>query len=124
MICTILLLLTASSPLLNVTDTMDRGATAVYTVSLDGETVYWIILESVDGQTNFDVATASCEMDFDHFMNLPYGEDFLYALEFAIARGLEDGNESLTLHSQNSGLVYVIIHDAGGNGGVFALKIH
>ncbi|MCK5785601.1 MAG: hypothetical protein KAH54_03475 [Candidatus Sabulitectum sp.] len=123
-ICGIVLLLTASSPLLNVTDTMDRGATAVYTVSLDAETVYWITLESVDGQTNFDVVTASCEMDFEHFMNLPYGEDFLHALEFAIVSGTESGNESITLFTESSGMVYVVVHDAGGNGGVFALKIH
>ncbi len=124
MICTILLLLTASSPLLDVTDTMDRGATAVYTVSLDDGTAYWVILESLDGQTNFDLTTASCEIDFDHLMNLPYGEDFLYALAFAIVSGLEAGSESVTLCTQNSGLVYVVVHDAGGNGGVFSLKIH
>ncbi|MCK5133992.1 MAG: hypothetical protein KAR40_17815 [Candidatus Sabulitectum sp.] len=123
-VCAFLLVLTAYSPLLDVTDTMDRGATAVYTISLDNETVYWIILESVDGQTNFDVVTASSEMDFDHFMSLPYREDFFYALEFAIVSGLEDGNESVTLPAQNSGLVYVVVHDAGGNGGLFSLKIH
>lgn len=123
-VCAIFLLLTASSPLLDVTDTMDRGATAVYTVSLEDETVYWIILKSVDEQTNFDVVTASSEMDFDHFMSLPYREDFFYALEFAIVSGLEDGDESVTLPAQNSGLVYVVVHDAGGNGGLFSLKIH
>lgn len=120
----ILLMLTASSPLLDVTDTMDRGGTAVYSVSLDDETIYWIILEAVHGQSNFDVITASCEMDFDHFMSLPYREDFLYALEYAIVSGMGEGNESLTLPAQNSGLVYVIVHDTGGNGGLFALKIH
>ncbi|MCP4648230.1 MAG: hypothetical protein GY852_10955 [bacterium] len=117
------LMIAASSPLLDVTDSMDRGATAVYTVSLEDETVYWLILESVDGLTNFDVTTSSCEMDFDHFMNLPYGEDFLYALEFAIVSGLESGNESVTLPESNSGPIYVVVHDAGGNGGTFALKI-
>ena len=112
-----------SSPLLEVTDSMDRGGTAVYTVSLDNDTVYWVILESVDEQTNFDIVTASDELDFDVFMNLPYGEDFIYALEFAIVSGLEAGNESVTLPSQNSGPVYVIVHDTGGNGGMFSLKI-
>ncbi|MCK5035363.1 MAG: hypothetical protein KAS73_05680 [Candidatus Sabulitectum sp.] len=121
--CAVLIALAASSPLLDVTDTMDRGGTAVYTVSLDEETMYWIVVESVDGQTNFDVITASYEMDFDHFMNLPYREDFYYALTFAIVSGLEDGDESLTHHAQNSGPVYVIVHDSGGNGGLFALKI-
>lgn len=123
-ICTVFLILAASSPLLEVTDSMDRGGTAVYTVSLDNDTVYWVILESVDDQTNFDIVTASDELDFDVFMNLPYGEDFLYALEFAIVSGLETGNESVTLPSQDSGPVYVIVHDAGGNGGMFSLKIH
>ena len=123
-LCTILIALSASSPLLDVTDSINRGATAVYTVSLDNETVYWVILESSNGQTNFDLLTASCEMDFDHFMNLPYGEDFLYALDFAIVAGLEPGDESVTLSNDNSGLVYVIVHDTGGNGGEFSLKIH
>ena len=63
-------------------------------------------------------------MDFENFMNLPYGEDFIYALDFAIVTGLEPGNESVTLSNENSGLVYVIVHDAGGNGGEFFLKIH
>lgn len=121
--CAILLVLSASSPLLDVTDTMDRGATAVYTVSLDDETVYWITLQSVDSQTNFDIVTATSEMDFDHFMNLPYREDFLYALGFAIITGLEEGDESVTLPAQSSGMVYVIVHDTGGNGGLFSLKI-
>ncbi len=119
----ILAVLTAASPLLDVTDTMDRGATAVYTVSLDHETVYWITLESVDGNTNFDVVTTSNEMDFDQFMSLPYGEDFVYALEFAIVSGVEPGNESLTLPASESSLVYVVVHDTGGNGGQFTLKI-
>lgn len=120
----VFLILAASSPLLEVTDSMDRGGTAVYTVSLDSDTVYWVILESVDDQTNFDIVTASDELDFDVFMNLPYGEDFIYALEFAIVSGLETGNESVTLPSQDSGPVYVIVHDTGGNGGIFSLKIH
>ncbi len=123
-LCAILIALATSSPLLDVTDSIDRGATAVYTVSLDNETVYWVILESSNGQTNFDLVTASSEMDFENFMNLPYGEDFIYALGFAIVSGLEPGNESVTLSNENSGLVYVIVHDAGGNGGEFSLKIH
>ena len=119
----ILAVLTATSPLLDVTDTMDRGATAVYTVSLDHETVYWITLESVGGQTNFDIITASSEMNFEQFMNLPYGEDFVYAMGFTIVSGMEPGNESLTLPASESGLVYIVVHDTGGNGGQFALKI-
>ncbi len=118
-----LLIMSTTSPLLNVTDTIDRGATAVYTVSLDNETVYWVVLESVGAFTNLDVIAASSEMDFDHFMNLPYGEDFLYALDYAIISGMEQGNESLTLPAENSGPVYIVVHDTGGNGGQFTLKI-
>lgn len=119
----ILLMFSTTPPLLNVTDTMARGATAVYTVSVNDETLYQILLESVNNETNFDIVTSSSEMDFDHFMSLPYGDDFLYALEFSIAAGQSDGDESLTIPARNSGLVYVIIHDTGGNGGLFKLLI-
>ncbi len=122
--CVFVLILTGSSPLLDVTHTMDRGATAVYTVSLDEETVYWLILESVNDETDFDVITASSEMDFDHFMSLPYREDFFYALDFAIISGINTGNESITIPAGDAGLVYVIVHDSGGNGGLFTLKVH
>jgi hypothetical protein len=122
-ICTAFVILSAASPLLDVNDTIDRGATAVYTVSLDNDTVYWVTLESVEEQTNLDVTAASSEMDFEHFMNLPYGEDFVYALDFAVVSGIEPGNESITLPAENSSLVYLIVHDTGGNGGQFTLKI-
>jgi hypothetical protein len=117
------LMLTSTSPLLDVTDTLQEGATAVYTVSLAENTVYWITLEAVEGQTDFNITVASDEMDFDQFMNLPYREDFLYAVNFAIVSGLAVGNESVTLPSEHAGPVYVIVHDAGGNGGTFSLKI-
>lgn len=115
--------LCSSSPLLDVTDTIDRGGTAVYTVSLDGETAYWITLQSQSGATDLNIAAVSNEMNFEEFMNLPYGNDFLYALEFAIVAGLEEGDESLTLNALYSGPVYIVVHDAGGGGGQFILSI-
>lgn len=121
--CAIILLLNASSPLLDITDDLEKGATAVYTVSLGENITYWITLQAVENETDFNITVASGEMDFEHFMGLPYREDFLYALEFSIASGLEVGNESVTLPAEHAGPVYVIVHDAGGNGGTFSLKI-
>ncbi len=120
---TALMILAASSPLLDVTDSIDRGGTAVYTVSLEEGTVYWIILQSPDGSTDLNISASSNDMDFEHFMNLPYREDFIYALDFAIAAGLEEGDESVTLPAAYSGPVYIVVHDAGGSGGEFILKI-
>lgn len=119
----IILILSASSPLLDVTDTIDRGGTAVYTVSLEKDTVYWIILQSTNSVTDLNISASSSEMDFENFMSLPYREDFLYALEFAAASGLEPGDESVTLTAGYSGPFYVVVNDAGGNGGEFFLKI-
>ena len=113
----------SSSPLLDVTDSIERSGTAVYTVSLEEDTVYWIILRSEGGVTDLNFVASSGEMDFEHFMNLPFREDFLYAMEYAIAAGLEEGDESVTLHSDHSGPVYIVIHDAGGGGGSFTLRI-
>lgn len=118
-----LMILAASSPLLDVADSIDRGGTAVYTVSLEEGTVYWIILQSPDGNTDLNISASSNEMDFEQFMNLPYREDFMYALEYAIVSGLENGDESVTLPAEYSGPVYIIVHDAGGSGGDFLLKI-
>lgn len=115
--------LCSSSPLLDVTDTIDRGGTAVYTVSLEESTAYWITLRSSGGVTDLNVAAVSGDMDFDEFMNLPYGEDFMYALRFAIVTGLEAGDESLTLPSEYSGPVYIVVHDAGEGGGEFTLSL-
>lgn len=118
-----LVLICSSPPLLEVTDTIDPGGTAVYTVSLGEESVYWLTLNSVGGNTDLHVAAASSEMDFEHFMTLPYREDFFYALEFAVTAGMEVGDESLTLPAEYSGPVYIVVHDAGGDGGEFALVI-
>jgi hypothetical protein len=119
----LVLLLSASSPLLDVTDTINRGGTAVYTVSLEKDTVYWIILQSTEGVTDLNISASSSGMDFEQFMSLPYRDDFYYALEFAVASGLEPGDESITLTADYSGPFYVVVNDAGGNGGEFVLKI-
>ncbi|PIE51379.1 hypothetical protein CSA37_11665 [Candidatus Fermentibacteria bacterium] len=122
-IAAVLLIMNTTSPLLDVSDSIDRGGTAVYTVSLQEDVVYWIILQSKDGSTDLNLAAASDEMDFEHFMNLPYREDFLYALEYAIVSGLEDGDESITLPAGFSGPVHIVVHDQGGSGGEFILKV-
>lgn len=121
--CALLMTLTTSSPLLDVTDTIPRGGTVVYNVSLGDETVYWIILQSLGSTTDLNISVSSSEMDFEHFMNLAYREDFLYALEYSIQAGLEEGDESFTLSSDYSGPVFVVVHDMGGGGGEFTLKI-
>ncbi len=119
----LVLAICSSSPLLDVTDTIDRGGTAVYTVSLEESTSYWITLRSRDGVTDLNIAAVSNEMDFENFMNLPYRDDFIYAMEFAIVTGLEVGDESLTLPAEYSGPVYIVVHDAGGAGGEFILTV-
>ncbi len=119
----LVLALCSSSPLLDVTDTIDRGGTAVYTVSLEEATAYWITLQSPGGITDLNIAASSNEMNFENFMNLPYGDDFIYALEFAIVTGLEEGDESLTLTADYSGPFYIVVHDTGGGGGEFILTI-
>lgn len=119
----LIMTLCSSSPLLDVTDIIPKGGTAVYTVSLEEETVYWLTLRSEGGVTDLNVAASSNEMDFEQFMNLPYREDFLYALEYAIATGLSAGDESVTLPADYSGPVYIVVHDIGGGGGSFTLTI-
>jgi hypothetical protein len=120
----LVLLLTASSPLLDVEDSIQRGGTAVYTVSLESGKAYWVVLSSLAESTNLDIVVASFEMDLDHFMNLPYRQDFLYALEHSIIAGMQEGDESFTLQTPHTGPVHIVVHDSGGNGGGFTLVIH
>ena len=114
----------ATSPLLEAEDDLDRGATAVYAITLVEELEYWLILEFPDARTDFDVVVASKEMDFDEFMNLPYYEDFLYAAEHAVAEGVVEGPESFTLRAPYTGPFYIVIHDIGGSGGAYHLKVY
>ncbi len=127
MICVLVLFLffSSSPPLLDVEDSLDRGATALYTVSLQEGTEYWIMLEAGSGssETDFDVIVAGREMNLEQFMNLPYREDFEYARSHACATGCEQGGESFTLSAQYTGVYYIVVHDAGQTGGTFRLKL-
>jgi len=114
----------ATSPLLEAEDDLDRGATVVYAITLVEELEYWLILEFPDAGTDFDVVVASKEMDFDEFMNLPYHEDFLYAAEYVVAEGVVEGPESFTLRAPYTGPFYIVIHDIGGSGGAYHLKVY
>lgn len=117
-------IIVATNPMLEADDNLDRGATAVYTISLVEELEYWLILELPDDRSDFDVVVASKEMDFDEFMNLPYYEDFLYAREFVTAEGIVEGAESFTLRAPYTGPFYIVIHDVGGTGGNYHLKVY
>lgn len=120
-----LLFFSSSPPLLEVEDSLDRGATALYTVSLQEGTEYWIMLEAENGgsETDFDVIVAGREMNLEQFMNLPYREDFEYARSHSCAAGCEAGDESLTVSAQYTGVYYIVVHDAGQTGGTFRLKL-
>lgn len=117
-------IIVATNPMLEADDSLDRGATAVYTISLVEDLEYWLILELPDDRSDFDVVVASKEMDFDEFMNLPYYEDFLYAREFVMAEGIVEGAESFTLRAPYTGPFYIVIHDVGGTGGNYHLKVY
>ncbi len=113
----------ATEPLLTSSDDLGRGATAVYTLTVVQGTDYWIVLECSPPPSDFDVCVASREMDFDEFMNLPYGEDYVYSTGFAISEGTADGGESFTLTAPYTGPAYIVIHDTGETGGRYDLKV-
>jgi len=116
--------LAASDPLLSVDDTLARGATAVYTITICEGIDYWVLLGSASAQSNFDVVVASRDMDFDQFMSLPYYEDYQYARGFAIAEGAEPAGESFTVTAPYTGPAYIVIHDTGSSGGEYELKVY
>jgi hypothetical protein len=116
--------LTGSDPLLSADDTLARGATAVYTITICEGVDYWVLLNPVDPQANFDVVIASREMDFDEFMSLPYYEDYQYSRGFALAEGAGPAGESFTLTSPYTGPAYIVIHDIGTTGGDYELKVY
>jgi hypothetical protein len=120
-----LVFFSSSPPLLDVEDSLDRGATAIYSVSLQEGTEYWLVLEvrGTDSGADFDVIVAGREMNLEHFMNLPYREDFEYAHGHACAAGTEPGNESLTLSADYTGVYYIVVHDVGQRGGSYRLKL-
>jgi hypothetical protein len=113
-----------TTPLLSSSDDLDRGATAVYTLTIVQGTDYWIVLDCPAPPADFDVCVASREMDFDSFMNMPYYDDFLYAGGFALASGSAEGGESFSLTAPYTGPAYVVIHDIGETGGEYELKVY
>lgn len=126
MICSGLsiLLLLSSSPLLESEDFLDRGTTAIYTISLVESVDYWVLLNTDNPDADFDIVVASKEMDFDQFMMMPYYEDYIYAREFILAEGVNIGNESFTLSSTYTGPAYIVVHDIGETGGSYTLTVY
>ncbi|NOQ23085.1 MAG: hypothetical protein GQ565_10625 [Candidatus Aegiribacteria sp.] len=120
-----LILLTSLStppPLLDAEDTIARGATAMYMISLEEGLDYWVLL-SFEERMDLDIIIASDEMDYDEFIQLPYFEDYLYARGFAIAEGATEGTEDLVLTAPYTGMAYIIIHDIGETGGDYHLRL-
>ncbi len=109
-------------PLLEAEDTIARGATAMYTISLEEGLDYWILLNFED-RMDLDIIIASDEMNYDEFIQLPYFEDFMYARGFAIAEGATEGTEDLVLTAPYTGTAYIIIHDIGETGGEYHLRL-
>ena len=114
--------LSTPPPLLEAEDTIARGATAMYTISLEEGLDYWILLIFED-RMDLDIIIASDEMNYDEFIQLPYFEDFLYARAFAIAEGATEGTEDLVLTAPYTGTAYIIIHDIGETGGEYHLRL-
>lgn len=110
-------------PLLDAEDSIARGATAMYTMTLEEGLEYWVLLKFEDGM-DLDILVASDEMDYDEFIQMPYFEDYMYAREFAIAEGATEGEEDLVLTAPYTGTVYIIIHDIGETGGEYDLKLY
>lgn len=110
-------------PLLDAGDVIARGATAMYTITLEEGLEYWVLLSCGDGM-DLDIIVASYEMDYDRFIQLPYFEDYLYARDFAIAEGATDGGEDFVLTAPYTGTAYIIVHDIGETGGDYDLRVY
>jgi hypothetical protein len=109
-------------PILEAEDTIARGATAMYTITLEEGLDYWVLLNFEDGM-DLDIIIASNEMDYDTFIQMPYFEDYMYARGFAISEGATDGPEDLVLTAPYTGTAYIIIHDIGETGGDYNLRL-
>jgi len=111
-------------PIMQAEDTMGRGATVMYTISMEEGLDYWLLLTFEEsGGRDFDVLMASDDMDYDSFLQLPFYEDYMYARDFAIAEGATEGTEDLVVTAPYTGTVYIIIHDIGETGGDYNLRI-
>ena len=109
-------------PLLEAEDTIARGTTVMYSITLEEGLDYWVLLNFEDGM-DLDIIIASDEMDYDEFIQLPYFEDYMYAREFSISEGATEGTEDLVITSPYTGTVYIIIHDIGETGGEYHLRL-
>lgn len=114
--------LSTPEPLLEAEDTIARGATAMYTISLEEGLDYWILLNFED-RMDLDIIIASDEMNYDEFIQLPYFEDYMYARAFALVEGATEGTEDLVLTAPYTGTAYIIIHDIGETGGEYHLRL-
>jgi hypothetical protein len=111
-------------PIMQAEDTMDRGATVMYTITLEEGLDYWILLTFDEtGGRDMDILMASDDMDYDNFLQLPFYEDYMYARGFALAEGATEGSEDFVLTSPYTGTVYIVIHDIGETGGDYNLRI-
>lgn len=119
-----LMALTATPPpILEAEDSIARGATAMYMITLEEGLEYWVLLSCGEG-VDLDVIVASEEMDYDQFIQLPYFEDYMYAREFAISEGATEDGEDFVLTAPYTGTAYIIIHDIGETGGEYDLRIY
>lgn len=115
---------TTAPPLLEASDVLERGATSMYTISMEEGTQYWILLSFDEtGGRDLDLLVASSEMDYDEFIMTPYYEDYVYAREFALAEGATEGAEDLVLTAPYSGTAYIVVHDMGETGGEYDLRV-
>lgn len=126
MICLIVFLVSMSSPaaLLDADDSISRGATAMYTISLNEGYEYWILLDFDDtAGMDLDIIVASDEMDYNSFIQMPYFEDYIYSREFSLVEGVSEGVEDLILTAPYTGTAYIIVHDIGETGGDYHLRV-
>lgn len=123
LVMSLLILLSTPAPLLEARDSISRGATAMYTMTLEEGLEYWVLLSLEDGM-DLDLLVASSEMDYDRFIQLPYFEDYMYAREYAITEGATEGSEDLVFTAPYTGTVYIIIHDIAETGGEYDLKLY
>lgn len=124
--CVIALMAGVSTPppLLQAEDGIDRGATIMYSISLEEGLDYWVLLTFDEtGGRDLDVLVASDEMDYDVFIQTPYYEDYIYARDFAISEGATEGTEDFILTAPYTGTAYIVIHDIGETGGDYNLRI-
>ena len=115
--------LATPAPLLEAEDFIARGATAMYTVTLEEGLEYWVLLTFEEGM-DLDVLVASDEMNYEQFIQIPYFEDYMYAREFVISEGATEGEEDFVLTAPYTGTAYLIIHDIGETGGEYNLRLY